>query len=91
MDLLELCCCGFVLQYFGLQSFADKPQQKTDQKSSSDEAGDEWLFAPKNPFPVHTLPKGTIGLLGKYSRAGILNSWVFLPAENLISVLWTLR
>lgn len=71
MDLLELCCGGFVLQYFGLQSFADKPQQKTDQKSSSDEAGDGWLFAPKNPFPVHTLPKGTIGLLGTYSRVGL--------------------
>lgn len=71
VDLLELCCCGFVLQYFGLQSFADKPQQKTDQKSSSDEAGNGLLFTPKNPFPVHSLPKGTVGLLGTYSRVGL--------------------
>lgn len=71
MYLLELCCCGFVLQYLGLQSFSDNPLHKTDQKSSSDEAGDGWLFTPKNPFPVLTLPKGTVGLLGTYSRVGL--------------------
>lgn len=55
--LLELCCCGFVLEHFGLETFTGNPLHKTDQEASSDEAGDGWLVPNKILFQFTPHPR----------------------------------